>query len=87
MAKVKLEVMTPEKLIYRGDVDSVTVKTCDGDEGFLAGHVWCCKLLAKDGAIRIREDAGKTKKAKLKGGCVYVRSDIIVFCDQAEWVS
>ena len=42
---VRLEVITPSKLFYRGEVELVIVTTLDGDEGFMAGHVWACKLL------------------------------------------
>ena len=45
MNSFRLEVMTPSKLFYRGEVDMVIVTTKDGDEGFMAGHVWACKLL------------------------------------------
>ena len=39
MNSFRLEVMTPSKLFYRGEVDMVIVTTKDGDEGFMAGHV------------------------------------------------
>ena len=45
MNSFKLEVMTPSKLFYRGDVELVIVTTKDGDEGFMAGNIWACKLL------------------------------------------
>ena len=35
---VKLEIMTPSKLFYRGEVDLVIVTTTEGEEGFMAGH-------------------------------------------------
>lgn len=83
--KVKLEVMTPEELFYSGEVNSVTVQTISGSEGFLPGHEWCCKLLARHGSLKIREDGAKTKSAKISSGYIEVRDSIIVFCDQAEW--
>ena len=45
MNSVKLEIVTPSKLFYRGEVDLVIVTTLEGDEGFMAGHCWGCKLL------------------------------------------
>lgn len=83
--KVKVEVMTPEELFYSGEVNSITVKTISGSEGFLPGHGWCCKLLADQGALKIREDGSKVKSAKIRNGYIEVRDSIIVFCDQAEW--
>ena len=34
MNSVKLEIVTPSKLFYRGEVDLVIVTTLEGDEGF-----------------------------------------------------
>ena len=46
MAKsFKLEVITPSKLFYKGDVEIVIVRTLEGEEGFMADHSWACKLL------------------------------------------
>ncbi|MBR5088014.1 MAG: hypothetical protein IK093_01160, partial [Ruminiclostridium sp.] len=35
--KVNLEIITPSKVFYRGDVELVIVRTLSGDEGFMAG--------------------------------------------------
>ena len=46
MAKsVLLEVITPSKLFYKGEVEIIMVRTASGEEGFMAGHTWACKLL------------------------------------------
>lgn len=84
--RVKLEIMTPRELLYRDEVDSVSVKTVSGSEGFMAGHTWALKLLPEQGGVTIR-NGKNTRKARLRGGCLYVRDDIIILCDEAEWVS
>ncbi len=73
--------MTPEEVLYSGDVTSITVKTASGSEGFLPGHMWCCKLLAPEGTVRLR-DASGLKTGHLSGGYIEVRDDILVFCDK-----
>ncbi|MDR0817325.1 MAG: ATP synthase F1 subunit epsilon [Clostridiales Family XIII bacterium] len=86
MAKsVKLEIVTPERLFYKGDVELVIVRTLLGDEGFMAGHSWACKLLDV-GEIWIRE-AGQKDYRIMAGaqGFIDVRDSIIIFLDKAEW--
>ena len=84
---VRLEVITPSKLFYRGEVDLVIVTTLDGDEGFMAGHVWACKLLDV-GELWIQEKgAGKDewRVAAVAGGFIDVKDSIIIYTDAVEW--
>ncbi len=86
MAKTfKLEVITPERLFYEGDVEMVIVRTLVGYEGFLAGHTWACKLLGT-GIMRIREPGAKEfKTAATTGGFIDIKDRITIFTDAAEW--
>ena len=84
---VKLEIVTPSKLFYRGEVDLVIVTTLDGDEGFMAGHCWGCKLL-DIGELWIQEKgAGKDewRVAALSGGFIEIKDSIIIYTDAVEW--
>ena len=84
---VRLEVITPSKLFYRGEVDLVIVTTLDGDEGFMAGHVWACKLLDV-GELWIQEKgAGKDewRVAAVAGGFIDVKDSIVIYTDAVEW--
>ena len=46
MAKtIKLEIITPSRLFYRGDIEMIIVPTLYGEEGFMANHSWATKLL------------------------------------------
>ncbi len=84
---VRLEVMTPSKVFYRGKVELVIVRTLEGDEGFMAGHSWACKLL-DIGELWIQEE-GKSQDefrvAAIAGGFVDVKDSIIIYTDAAEW--
>ncbi len=60
MNSVKLEVLTPHSMFFSGEVDSLTVETMSGSEGYLYGHTWCRKLLKANSKIKIREK-GKEK--------------------------
>ena len=87
MNSFKLEVMTPSKLFYRGDVELVIVTTKDGDEGFMAGHIWACKLL-EVGELWIQEKgAGKDewRIAAVSGGFVDMKDSMVIYTDAVEW--
>lgn len=82
---VQLEVITPSKLFYKGDVELVIVRTLTGDEGFMANHTWAVKLLAP-GELWFQEAGAKDFKiAALAGGFIDVKDNIVIFTDAAEW--
>ena len=77
MNSVKLEVLTPHSMFFSGEVDSLTVETMSGSEGYLYGHTWC----------RIREKGKeKVKIAEVKGGFVEIRENFTLFVENAEWI-
>ncbi len=87
MAKTfKLEVITPERLFYEGEVEMVIVRTTVGYEGFLANHAPACKLLGT-GIMRIKEEGEKDfKAASVTGGFIDVKKNhVTIFADAAEW--
>ena len=84
---VKLEIVTPEKHFYRGEVELVIARTLNGDEGFMAGHTWGCKLL-DIGELWIREPEAEVNTYKLAavgGGFIDIKESIIIFADSIEW--
>ena len=79
--------MTPSKLFYRGEVELVIVTTLTGDEGFMAGHVWSCKLL-EVGELWIKEKgSGKDdwRVAAVAGGFVDMKDSMVIYTDAVEW--
>ena len=87
---VKLEIVTPSKVFYRGEVKMVIVRTLEGDEGFMAGHSWACKLL-DIGELWIQEEGVGLKEewkvAAIAGGFIDVQDSIVIYTDAAEWSS
>lgn len=84
---VKLEIITPSKMFYRGYVELVIVTTLEGDEGFMAGHSWACKLLDV-GELWIQEEGAAPddfRVAALAGGFIDVKDSIIIYTDAVEW--
>ena len=87
MNTIKLEIVTPSKLFYRGEVELVIVTTLEGDEGFMAGHCWGCKLL-DIGELWIQEPGAQKndwRVAAVSGGFIEIKDTIIVYTDAAEW--
>ena len=82
---MQLEIITPSKLFYKGDIELVIARTKTGDEGFMAGHTWAVKLLDA-GELWFQEEGSKDFKiAALAGGFIDVKENIIIFTDAAEW--
>ncbi|SCJ29499.1 F0F1 ATP synthase subunit epsilon [uncultured Eubacterium sp.] len=83
---VLLEVITPREMFYSGQVELVVVPTTEGEEGFMAHHVWCVKLLAEKGRVKIREVGAKNLKLiDIKGGHVDIKDRFVVYTDEAVW--
>ena len=86
MAKtIKLEIITPSRLFYRGDIEMIIVPTLYGEEGFMANHSWATKLLDV-GEMAIQEPGKQDFKiAAIAGGFIDVKDSIVVYADHAEW--
>ncbi|MDD2217115.1 MAG: ATP synthase F1 subunit epsilon [Eubacteriales bacterium] len=80
----KLEVITASELFYSGEIEMVVVRTLLGEEGFMAGHSWACKLL-DTGVMRIQESEEKDVKwAAISKGYIDVKDYVVVYTDLAE---
>ena len=82
---MKLKVVTPDRSVYEGMVEGVSVKTVDGYEGFLPGHSRLVTLL-DTGVLSIKEPGGNKIEAEINGGFIDVKDEVLVFTDQAEWL-
>ncbi|MDR2457395.1 MAG: ATP synthase F1 subunit epsilon [Clostridiales Family XIII bacterium] len=86
MATFLLEISTPSKPFFLGKATSVIVRTENGEETFMAGHIPACKLLST-GELRLRgEDNGVYKTAAISGGYIEVFPDeVTIFTNEAFW--
>lgn len=75
MKAFHLEIVTPDGLAFSGEVESLLVRTCDGDVEILAGHA---ELLASvsTGRVRLLAD-GKSRFASVSGGFVSVQNGLV----------
>ncbi len=68
---MKLEIITPEKKLYEGNVKSATFSGTDGSFGVLNNHAPMIATL-KAGNIEITDDSNIKQSFPVKGGVVEV---------------
>jgi len=80
----KLEIVTPDRRFFVGEVNMITVRTSEGDVGILKDHMPTVAPLSI-GVIRIKKD-GEYKQATCSGGFVSIDEDkTTIITDAAEW--
>lgn len=79
---MQLEIVTPEKIIYSGEVDEIIVTTADGEIGILPHHVnLFTKILPGELTLKI---GGKTEHMALTGGFLEVANNkVSILADYA----
>ena len=86
MATFKLEIVTPEKMIFSGEVSSVLAWGVEGQLGILPHHAPLMTML-QPGDLVIKKD-GEEDTLTLSGGFLEVRPDKVVVladaCERAE---
>ncbi len=81
-----LEIVTPDKNFFEGEVEMAIIRTSEGDIGILKDHEPIVAPVTV-GGIRIKID-GEFRNAACSGGFLTVDSErTIVITDAAEWVT
>ncbi|MGI6776778.1 MAG: ATP synthase F1 subunit epsilon [Acetivibrionales bacterium] len=79
-----IEIVTPERLFYSGDVEMIVLTTPDGQMGVLHGHIPMVVAVAVGPMKMLQNGAWKT--AFLSEGFMQVRQErTIILVDTAEW--
>jgi len=81
---LRVELVSPERILYSGDADMVVCRTVGGGEvAFLTGHAPFLAAL-ETGVVRVKTSGGE-EVAAVHGGFVEVRDDrVIILSDVAE---
>jgi F-type H+-transporting ATPase subunit epsilon len=84
MAKIKFQIITPERVVYTDEIDQITVNTEDGEITVLPNHIPLVSIL-KPGELVIKK-SDEEKNLAVSGGFLEVRDDnqIIILADTAE---
>lgn len=81
---LRVELVSPEDVLYEGDADMVVCRTTDGEIAFLPGHVPFLGALG-EGEVRMILTGGGEQAVAIGGGFVEVRDDkVTVLSDAAQ---
>jgi F-type H+-transporting ATPase subunit epsilon len=81
-----LEIVTPERLVYQGDVDALVCPGIEGELGILPHHAPLLTTLGF-GELRIRT-GGQEESFAIAGGFLQVRPDkVVVMAEDADLAS
>ena len=75
MKAISVEVVTPEKIIFKGTALSIVLPAVSGEMGVLPGHAPLITIL-KQGDIRLEKEEGKETFA-VKGGFAEVGPEMV----------
>ena len=74
---MRLEIITPDKELYKGEAKFVTVPGVDGSMGFLDHHAPLITVL-KAGNVEVTMNDGKKQDFPVKGGVVEVSHNTVM---------
>jgi F-type H+-transporting ATPase subunit epsilon len=81
-----LHIATPERDFFQGQVESVRLRTIDGEMGVLPGHLALVVALVDAEALQFQVSGGESYIAAISGGFARIRGDQVhIFADTAEW--
>lgn len=83
MQKINLKIATPERVVYRNDVDSITLPTREGEITVLPGHIPLISVL-KPGEIKIKNGKDEESLAVSGGFIEVLTTKVVILADTAE---
>lgn len=85
LKKFQLEVISPERVFYTGDVEMVELTTTEGDIGIYADHIPLTTIVAP-GVLTITESANELKEAAVLEGFMEVTQEkVTILAQSCEW--
>ena len=73
---MRVEIITPDKELFKGEATSITVPGVDGSMGFLENHAPLITVL-KAGEVKVRTNADQ-ESFSVKGGVVEVMNNTVL---------
>lgn len=87
LKKFRLEVISPERIFYTGDVEMVELTTTEGDIGIYAEHIPVTTIVAP-GVLTITESSdenGIKEAAVLEGFMEILPEKVTILAQSCEW--
>ncbi len=84
MTKIMLEMLTPEKTFFKGEVDSIIVQSLDGSMGILAGH--SPMVIGLEPSMIALKNGEHSRVCANGEGFLQIRPDqTVILCQTMEW--
>lgn len=77
-----LEIITPDKKVYSGEVEAVKLPGADGAFGILKGHAPIIASLRK-GTVKVTDNSKRVENFEINGGVVEVLNNKIIVLAEA----
>lgn len=84
MAKLHVEVVSPEREVWAGEADQVIAKTLEGEIGILPNHVPVLSSLVDGSVVRIKTSDGEVAAAIGSGFLSVTAERVAVLAEMAE---
>lgn len=85
LKKFQLEVISPERVFYTGDVEMVELTTTEGDIGIYADHIPLTTIVAP-GVLTITESSDNLKEAAVLEGFMEITPEkVTILAQSCEW--
>ena len=80
----RLEIISPDKIFYAGDVVMAEYNTTEGEVGIYAGHIPMTQIIAP-GQLTITEEGGQKIAALLSGFVEITPEKVTILAEAVEW--
>ncbi len=80
----RLEIISPDKIFYAGDVVMAEYNTTEGEVGIYAGHIPMTQIIAP-GRLTITEESGQKIAALLSGFVEITPEKVTILAEAVEW--
>ncbi len=85
LKKFRLEVISPERIFYSGDVEMLELTTTEGEIGIYADHIPLTTIIAP-GVMTITETGSQLKQAAVLEGFMEITQEkVTVLAQSCEW--
>ena len=86
MDSIKLQIITPEKILYDGEVAMIEYNTTEGYVGVLPGHIPMTQVISPGNLVVYETNKEEGRVGALHAGFVQIMPDIItVLAEVVEW--
>lgn len=83
--KMRLEIITPERIFYEGNASMVELATTEGEIGVYPRHIPTTMIVAP-GVLTITQEDGTKRQAALMSGFLEITPDSVsILAEVAEW--